>query len=884
MLDDAAKMVMLNGDIKDTPEVLKLALFTDVKDRYKYEYTPNSDDYLNGFNEVFGDDYKELYSDNAGSSVTNAVQFYTQERLRKAAINDGYIAQSLGFRSLTDYYEAYPEAKEKYNAENVRTIKREYDRAANNIRSSFSMLAMASGEDVNYANMLEGYDEKAAAKYDKAIRGIGGEEAPERIDDKGYAYAFVKSLEMAGINLADNILSPLDFFVFERDDAGRERDLRNTFSTRNEARNYIEYAISQIPDEAVRNAEIEKFNSYQGDIYDYNYRIRGESVANWRISLAENSRIVAEELATHLSEEEEAFAYNAANVETNIGMMIENAALVGLSGGSGIAGIAGASAIYGLPEGADLGRRIYEKTGDLDSAQVFGLGASVTIGTLESITDAMFTGIGKWLDIPTFKISNAYIEKMVSSVAAKFPNRIPGILNRAFKITNSLTSLAGESITEGLQEAIEYAALETIYYAATGESEFDINVLKENAVGGVEMAPFLKLFGSGIDYVGKMLSGNTKKAAGNVAAMKVAAQESAKEAAEQLYEESKKADIEKLSAQKMAESVSEIENSAEKQAVEEAKAAFEAADADYNSKVAAQEEAKNTVAELAQQQQEAGTEDVVSASEALAKATEKMNEVNAAADKALEARNAAESVYKTADKVLSDFKERFVQSKRAEAEAEINANEEAMRARANEEAQAKYAERLDKVATEYAKKLAGEDATSIDVDNMRKSIEKKADKIIQKVEGKMQALKGNVEQMLPGWKVVYDDTLKSADGYMDPRTQQIVLKGNNGKLSLNSLKNVVVHELVHVLKSVNQSAYDAFEKTILDAQYKGNADTLAADIRAKIENYKTISNGKVTLDENTAREEVVAELAQQNLFGKDILALNRLVLCVDTTA
>ena len=713
-----------------------------------------------------------------------------------------------------------------------------------------------------------------------------------------------QGLKSGVVTVPLNFAQAMEYFFYYKSNEDLEAELRSTVS-REDYRSKVEYDISDesgvIPDENRRKMLQTKLYGdaeqgiapYSGDIYDFGYDVDKASLLKYiesRQAYLSTAREDVQKYAPYMLDIYDDEVSVVQNV-VNMGLMTAGSAI----GGGSIAAKLGTSMlVYGLPEGAEMGRTLEEKFGlSHNAAAAWALGYAGLIAGMETVMfDKLEEGILN--DDPDTLLG----EKKV--LARNFATKLvkdPGFAQSAAKyFAGNLCTATLSTPFEAIQEGVEALASNAVVSVATRNVELKPGetYTPESFLGvTIDAAPVSFWLG----FIGGTI-GDTKSV---LAAKKLVKQRSVNYKQALDVTEALKADVEKAKAEyqekgagyysdlvqqqkyavdNFAKSMAEINQGTEVQQAQQAQTAYE----EQQSKVSDAQEAYDAAATQAQAQAEALMAEDIPSADTIAEMQRIQGELDSAAEKLKNENSLLEKTKKVwQDKQAQVDEIKKAALKQAEVDAQMRVAQEraeadiAEKQRAADKAQAQTDALIDDMAKDVQAAVGREGE---DIGAVKDKIKSNADKLGKYLQSKQAQIVENFNKNIPGWTLKFDVINdRGTRGYVDKESRTIYLNSNMG--TLDQIRATEGHELTHVLESLPD--YGDVQNAIFDAYYQGNKERLADDLAAIKARYdlqadKTGNEGFRLNTEEAQRQELLGDLVGQLLFKSDPKILDHIAV------
>lgn len=430
----------------------------------------------------------------AADNIANIAVGYYDEDYKRAAM--------MGM-DMETYYATYPERQIP--------VEEAYERAYTSYTNTWSSVWETIGKQAEQAAagqmVVPRMSLTAALKQSQADSAAFDAEA-DKTEYQGEgvgALRTAKSAAIAGsLAAAEGPVSAVQYFITSANDAAVEAANRATYGNDPAAyREALVQGIASINDEEERAAWEYLLNNYEGDIYNVTMNFADERVKNAMRTIQRNAAEVEDFMLKHGTEAENAaFRFGTSAVSNTI-YMAETTALTAV----GAPAMLATSVVYGVPSGAEMGRRLESAGLSESAAKGAALGYSVITGWLESSV------LGEYLPNLASGKSTSLVKRGYSWLTGKNPETVS-------KVVNWLVSMP---ISEGTQEALEYtvgAAYEGVWQSVAAgdlrkagefiDQNFSRDELLENGVMGAFMAPLLGAVGAGMSRAGTVFRSTEK--------------------------------------------------------------------------------------------------------------------------------------------------------------------------------------------------------------------------------------------------------------------------------------------------------------------------------------------------------------------------------------
>ena len=704
-----------------------------------------------------------------------------------------------------------------------------------------------------------------------------------------------QGLKSGVVTVPLNFAQAMEYFFYYKSNEDLEAELRSTVS-REDYRSKVEYDISDesgvIPDENRRKMLQTKLYGdaeqgiapYSGDIYDFGYDVDKASLLKYIESRQEYLNSAREDVQKYAPYMLDAYDTEVSVVQNviNMGLMTAGSAI---GGGSAIAQLVTSMLVYGLPEGAEMGRTLEEKFGlSHNTAAAWALAYGGLIAGMETVMfDKLEEGILS--DDPDTLLG----EKKV--LARNFATKLvkdPGFAQSAAKyFAGNLCTATLSTPFEALQEGVEALAGNAVVSVATRNVE-----LKPGETYTPESFLGVTIDAAPVSFWLGFISGTIGDTKSVLAAKNLAKQRSVSYKQALDVTEALKADVEKAKAEyqekgagyysdlvqqekyavdNFAKSMAEINQGSEVQQAQQAQTAYE----EQQSKVSDAQEAYDAAATQAQAQAEALAAEDIPSADTIAEMQRIQGEVDSAAEKLKNENSLLEKTKKAwQDKQAQVDEIKKAALKQAEVDAQMRVAQEraeadiAEKQRIADEAQAQTDALIDDMAKDIQATVGREGE---DVGAVKDKIKSNADKLGKYLQGKQAQMVEDFNKSVPGWTLKFDAINdRGTRGYVDKESKTIYLNSNMG--TLDQIRATEGHELTHVLESL--SDYSDVQNAIFDAYYHGNTERLADDLAAIKARYdlqadKTGNEGFRLNTEEAQRQELLGDLVGQLLFKSD---------------
>lgn len=704
-----------------------------------------------------------------------------------------------------------------------------------------------------------------------------------------------QGLKSGVVTVPLNFAQAMEYFFYYKSNEDLEAELRSTVS-REDYRSKVEYDISDesgvIPDENRRKMLQTKLYGdaeqgiapYSGDIYDFGYDVDKASLLKYIESRQEYLNSAREDVQKYAPYMLDAYDTEVSVVQNviNMGLMMAGSAI---GGGSAIAQLVTSMLVYGLPEGAEMGRTLEEKFGlSHNTAAAWALAYGGLIAGMETVMfDKLEEGILS--DDPDTLLG----EKKV--LARNFATKLvkdPGFAQSAAKyFAGNLCTATLSTPFEALQEGVEALAGNAVVSVATRNVE-----LKPGETYTPESFLGVTIDAAPVSFWLGFISGTIGDTKSVLAAKNLAKQRSVSYKQALDVTEALKADVEKAKAEyqekgagyysdlvqqekyavdNFAKSMAEINQGSEVQQAQQAQTAYE----EQQSKVSDAQEAYDAAATQAQAQAEALAAEDIPSADTIAEMQRIQGEVDSAAEKLKNENSLLEKTKKAwQDKQAQVDEIKKAALKQAEVDAQMRVAQEraeadiAEKQRIADKAQAQTDALIDDMAKDIQAAVGreGEDTGAV-----KDKIKSNADKLGKYLQGKQAQMVEDFNKSVPGWTLKFDAINdRGTRGYVDKESKTIYLNSNMG--TLDQIRATEGHELTHVLESL--SDYSDVQNAIFDAYYQGNTERLADDLAAIKARYdlqadKTGNEGFRLNTEEAQRQELLGDLVGQLLFKSD---------------
>lgn len=430
----------------------------------------------------------------AADNIANIAVGYYDEDYKRAAM--------MGM-DMETYYATYPERQIP--------VEEAYERAYTSYTNTWSGVWETIGKQAEQAAagqmVVPRMSLTAALKQSQADSAAFDAEA-DKTEYQGEgvgALRTAKSAAIAGsLAAAEGPVSAVQYFITSANDAAVEAANRATYGNDPAAyREALVQGIANINDEEERAAWEYLLSNYEGDIYNVTMNFADENVKNAMRTIQRNAAEVEGFMLKHGTEAENAaFRFGTSAVSNTI-YMAETTALTAV----GAPAMLATSVVYGVPSGAEMGRRLESAGLSESAAKGAALGYSVITGWLESSV------LGEYLPNLASGKSTSLVKRGYSWLTGKNPETVS-------KVVNWLVSMP---ISEGTQEALEYtvgAAYEGVWQSVAAgdlrkagkfiDQNFSRDELLENGVMGAFMAPLLGAVGAGMSRAGTVFHSTEK--------------------------------------------------------------------------------------------------------------------------------------------------------------------------------------------------------------------------------------------------------------------------------------------------------------------------------------------------------------------------------------
>lgn len=713
-----------------------------------------------------------------------------------------------------------------------------------------------------------------------------------------------QGLKSGVVTVPLNFAQAMEYFFYYKSNEDLEAELRSTVS-REDYRSKVEYDISDesgvIPDEYRRKMLQTKLYGdaeqgiapYSGDIYDFGYDVDKASLLKYiesRQAYLSTAREDVQKYAPYMLDIYDDEVSVVQNV-INMGLMTAGSAI----GGGSIAAKLGTSMlVYGLPEGAEMGRTLEEKFGlSHNAAAAWALGYAGLIAGMETVMfDKLEEGILN--DNPDTLLGEKKV--LARSFATKLV-KDPGFAQSAAKyFAGNLCTATLSTPFEAIQEGVEALASNAVVSVATRNVE-----LKPGETYTPESFLGVTIDAAPVSFWLGFISGTIGDTKSVLAAKKLAKQRSVNYKQALDVTEALKADVEKAKAEyqekgagyysdlvqqqkyavdNFAKSMAEINQGAEVQQAQQAQTAYE----EQQSKVSDAQEAYNAAATQAQAQAEALMAEDIPSADTIAEMQRIQGELDSAAEKLKNENSLLEKTKKVwQDKQAQVDEIKKAALKQAEVDAQMRVAQEraeadiAEKQRAADKAQAQTDALIDDMAKDIQAAVGREGE---DIGAVKDKIKSNADKLGKYLQSKRAQIVENFNKNIPGWTLKFDVINdRGTRGYVDKESRTIYLNSNMG--TLDQIRATEGHELTHVLESLPD--YGDVQNAIFDAYYQGNTERLTDDLAAIKARYdlqadKTGNEGFRLNTEEAQRQELLGDLVGQLLFKSDPKILDHIAV------
>lgn len=713
-----------------------------------------------------------------------------------------------------------------------------------------------------------------------------------------------QGLKSGVVTVPLNFAQAMEYFFYYKSNEDLEAELRSTVS-REDYRSKVEYDISDesgvIPDEYRRKMLQTKLYGdaeqgiapYSGDIYDFGYDVDKASLLKYiesRQAYLSTAREDVQKYAPYMLDIYDDEVSVVQNV-INMGLMTAGSAI----GGGSIAAKLGTSMlVYGLPEGAEMGRTLEEKFGlSHNAAAAWALGYAGLIAGMETVMfDKLEEGILN--DNPDTLLGEKKV--LARSFATKLV-KDPGFAQSAAKyFAGNLCTATLSTPFEAIQEGVEALASNAVVSVATRNVE-----LKPGETYTPESFLGVTIDAAPVSFWLGFISGTIGDTKSVLAAKKLAKQRSVNYKQALDVTEALKADVEKAKAEyqekgagyysdlvqqqkyavdNFAKSMAEINQGAEVQQAQQAQTAYE----EQQSKVSDAQEAYNAAATQAQAQAEALMAEDIPSADTIAEMQRIQGELDSAAEKLKNENSLLEKTKKVwQDKQAQVDEIKKAALKQAEVDAQMRVAQEraeadiAEKQRAADKAQAQTDALIDDMAKDVQAAVGREGE---DIGAVKDKIKSNADKLGKYLQSKRAQIVENFNKNIPGWTLKFDVINdRGTRGYVDKESRTIYLNSNMG--TLDQIRATEGHELTHVLESLPD--YGDVQNAIFDAYYQGNTERLTDDLAAIKARYdlqadKTGNEGFRLNTEGAQRQELLGDLVGQLLFKSDPKILDHIAV------
>jgi len=688
----------------------------------------------------------------------------------------------------------------------------------------------------------------------------------------------------------------MEYFFYYKSNEDLKAELRSTVS-REDYRSKVEYDISDesgvIPDENRRKMLQTKLYGdaeqgiapYSGDIYDFGYDPGKANILKY-----------IEDKQNYLNsarEDVQKYAPNWVGTYDDVVAVTQNVANMALmtagstiGGGSIAAKLGTGFLVYGLPEGAELGRTLEDTFGlSHNTAAAWAVGYGGLTGFMETVMfDKLWDGVMKGNSEAILGETKIAARNFVSKNMIGMPKIAQGTAKwLAGNVTIATVSAPFEMIEEGTEGVVKNIVVDVatrnteIKPGETYTPEDFFSLTYESApvswwlgfisgtIGDVRSTINAK-------KLAKQKSITAKQAMDTVDALKLDVDKAKKEFQEKgvgYYAD--KAKQEQYAVDNFAKSMAEINQGSEVQQAQQAQTAYE----EQQSKVSDAQEAYDAAATQAQAQAEALSAEDIPSADTIAEMQRIQGEVDSAAEKLKNENNLLEKTKKAwQDKQAQVDEIKKAALKQAEVDAQMRVEQEraeadiAEKQRIADEAQAQTDALIDDMAKDIQAAVGREGE---DVGAVKDKIKSNADKLGKYLQGKQAQMVEDFGKSVPGWTLKFDAINdRGTRGYVDKESKTIYLNSNMG--TLDQIRATEGHELTHVLESL--SDYGDVQNAIFDAYYQGNTERLADDLAAIKARYdlqadKTGNEGFRLNTEEAQRQELLGDLIGQLLFKSD---------------
>jgi hypothetical protein len=421
--------------------------------------------------------YDDIVRHSANDVADLALSYYDQEYVRAAAMGV----------DMDTYYEMFPERK--------LTTEEAYERARTEYANTWSPVWNEVEElyafvDRGGVGPVRGDITSTVAEIQAGSQAFTP--ATEYLGEGVGAWETTKaSVKHGALAWAQGKLSAIDYFVTSSSDSVVEASNREIFKNDPVAyRKYLEENVGMINDPEEVAAWQYMLENYEGDIFNLTFDIGDEMVENHIRTIQQYSGEIEDfMLKNGTAAENTAFKFGSSAVN-NIIMMAESAVGGKLTGSS----VIGTTMAFGLPSGAEMGRRLEAAGLDPTAARGAALGSAVITGWIESASLGRY--MPKWFGTGEKSI----LRRGVSWLTGKNPGALPKVADWLLFMPMS------ESWEEG-KEYIAQTAYESVWMGITNgdvasaktawRELWDTGELGQNMAMGYLMSPLLGAAGMG---------------------------------------------------------------------------------------------------------------------------------------------------------------------------------------------------------------------------------------------------------------------------------------------------------------------------------------------------------------------------------------------------